>query len=60
MIFILRREEKTPEMSKPRITYQTLAIIVPELEAALEAGGFNGDGSYEVVELLGVEIGRRP
>jgi hypothetical protein len=37
-------------------TFETFDVNVPELEAALTGGGHDHAGSYDVRELIGVEV----
>ncbi len=37
-------------------TFETFVLDVPELEAALSGGGHDNGGSYDIRELVGVEV----
>lgn len=37
-------------------SFETFDVDVPELERALTGGGFDGGGSYDLRELVGVEV----
>lgn len=37
-------------------SFETFDVAVPELEAALAGGGVDGAGSYDIRELVGVEV----
>jgi len=41
-------------------TFETFDVDVPELEAALTGGGHDHGGSYDVRELVGVEVIQSP
>lgn len=57
--FILKDETLDSTTQQYSVGYSTIDIDVPELEAALKAGGY-GNGGYEQHTLVGVEENPMP
>ena len=59
MIRIIIKIEQRRVPGAPIITgHQIVEIEAPEVEAIIRSGGYNEDGTFEVSQVIGVEVPR--
>jgi hypothetical protein len=61
MIRIVLKTERRMFAGAPVITdYEVLEVEAPEVEQRVRRGGYNEDGTFDVTQVVGVEVPRSP